>query len=73
MKVLVDCCFARRSEVLHLTFHSSMNSAGDSPYARNEKEMQWHLRDLNNILDYIVNKKKIKSFTALEIYEKRQK
>ena len=73
MKRLVDVCIARGQKVLHLTFHSSMISAGDSPYAKDEKEKNMRLKSLNEILDYIVNAKKITSLTAKEIYESWQR
>lgn len=69
MKRLTDLCLKRGYKILHLTFHSSMNSTGDSPYSKTEKERDKRIKDLQYILDYIVNSKKIKSFTAKDIYE----
>lgn len=73
MKKLVDICIARQCEVLHLTFHSSMNSAGDSPYSRTKEETDMRKDALRGILEYISKIKKIGSMTASEIYEKRRK
>jgi hypothetical protein len=69
MKRLTDCCLKRGHKILHLTFHSVINSTGDSPYSKTEKERNKRIKALQDILDYVVNAKKIKSFTAKDIYE----
>ena len=69
MKKLTDVCMARGYKVLHLTFHSSMCSAGDSIYSRNKKERDMRLKNLQDIVDYLINEKKIRCYTASEIYE----
>jgi peptidoglycan/xylan/chitin deacetylase (PgdA/CDA1 family) len=73
MRKLTDLCLMRNHKILHLTFHSSINSVGDSLYSRTQKERNMRMKDLQDILDYIVNVKNIKSCTAKEIYEEHQK
>jgi hypothetical protein len=72
MKRLVDICLERKHRVLHLTFHSSMCSLGNSPFSMVQKEMDTRMNDLRNILDYIVNVKNIKSCVAEDIYEEHK-
>ena len=69
MKQLVDACLKRGSKVLHLNFHSSMNSPGKSPYSRDLKERDLRIRNLEKILYYITEVKGIKIKTASEIRE----
>ena len=69
MKKLVDLCLARKHRILHLTFHSSMNSTGKSPFSMTKNERDARLRDLDDILDYIVNAKKVESATVGDIYD----
>lgn len=72
MKKLVDVCLSRDCEVLHLTFHSSMNSVWHSPYSKDEEERDARIRNLKDILNYIVNQKNINSYTANDIYKDRR-
>lgn len=72
MKTLVDMCIERGQDVLHLTFHSSINSVGSSPYSLTATERDVRIDALYKILDYLVNVKKARSSTAKEIYMDRK-
>jgi peptidoglycan/xylan/chitin deacetylase (PgdA/CDA1 family) len=73
IKELTNACLARKTPVLHLTFHSSMISAGNSPYAKDKKERDRRLKILRDSIEYIVSQKNIKPVTSLNYYEEYTK
>jgi hypothetical protein len=58
IKKLTNACLARKTPVLHLTFHSSMIlSAGNSLYAKDKRERDGRLKILRDSIKYIVSQK----------------
>jgi hypothetical protein len=63
MKWLVD----QGGDVLNMMFHSTELMLGYSPYIKKENEYNNFWQRLDNILEYLINKKKIESKNLREL------
>jgi len=68
MRKISDSLIKRKEPVLHMMFHSSNIVVGGTPYVKNKKMYKEFFENLERILNYLVNKKNIKSMTCEEFY-----
>ncbi len=69
MKKISNILIKRKEPVLHMMFHSSNIVVGGTPYVKDKKMHNEFFERLENILDYLVNAKKVDSMSCTEFYE----
>jgi len=67
MKKICNIYIKKKVPVLHLQLHSSDFKIGATPYVKNKKELIKLYKSVEQIFDYVINKKHCKSVSASEI------